>query len=36
MFFLLYLTYKLKQPPGVFFKIGVLNNFADFTGKHLW
>ena len=24
-----------KQPPEVFYKKGVLNNFAKFTGKHL-
>ena len=26
---------KQKQPPEVFFKKGVLRNFAKFTGKHL-
>ena len=24
-----------KQPPDVFYKKGVLKNFAKFTGKHL-
>ena len=24
-----------KQPPEVFYKKGVLRNFAQFTGKHL-
>ena len=24
-----------KQPPGVFYKKGVLRNFVKFTGKHL-
>ena len=24
-----------KQPPDVFYKKGVLRNFAKFTGKHL-
>ena len=24
-----------KQPPEVFYKKGVLRNFAKFTGKHL-
>ena len=29
-------TYVLqKQPPDVFYKKGVLKNFAKFTGKHL-
>ena len=27
--------YVQKQPPEVFFKKGVLKNFASFTGKHL-
>ena len=27
--------YILKQPREVFFKKGVLKNFANFTGKHL-
>ena len=27
--------YVQKQPPEVFFKKGVLKNFANFTGKHL-
>ena len=25
-----------KQPPEVFYKKGVLKNFAKFTGKHLY
>ena len=25
-----------KQPLEVFYKKGVLKNFAKFTGKHLW
>ena len=24
-----------KQPPGVFYKKGVIKNFAKFTGKHM-
>ena len=27
-------TYFEKQPPEVFYKKGVLKNFAKFTGKH--
>ena len=27
--------YVQKQPPQLFFKKGVLKNFANFTGKHL-
>ena len=27
--------YVQKQPPEVFFKKGVLKNFANLTGKHL-
>ena len=27
--------YVQKQPPEVFYKKGVLRNFAKFTGKHL-
>ena len=27
--------YLQKQPPKVFYKKGVLRNFAKFTGKHL-
>ena len=27
---------RQKQPPEVFFKKGVLKNFAKFTGKHLY
>ena len=27
---------KLKQPPEVFYKKGVLKNFTKFTGKHLF
>ena len=26
--------WKEEQPPEVFFKRGVINNFAKFTGKH--
>ena len=25
-----------KHPPELFYKKGVLNNFAKFTGRHLW
>ena len=28
-------SYIQKQPPEVFFKIGVLKNFTKFSGKHL-
>ena len=41
MFFTCLLVWKLsifnrqKQPPEVFYKKGVLENFAKFTGKHL-
>ena len=27
--------YREKQPPEVFYKKGVLGNFAKFTGKHM-
>ena len=29
------LVYSQKQPPEVFCKKGVLENFANFKGKHL-
>ena len=32
---LLFLAFQ-KQPPEVFYKKGVLENFSKFTGKHLW
>ena len=30
-----YITFK-NQPFAMFFKIGLLKNFAIFTGKHLY
>ena len=30
------MSIKQKQPPDVFYKKGVLINFAKFTGKHLY
>ena len=37
-FFLFYLTWETnqKQPPGVFCKKGVLKNFENFAGKHMF
>ena len=30
------LVFIEKKPPEVFCKKGILKNFANFTGKHLW
>ena len=31
-----FLIKEQKEPPEVFYKKGVLKNFVNFAGKHLW